>query len=453
MGSIPTVAEFLEEQRGATRFLTLHRPAQRNALTPELVAALRQALVRADADPAARVVCVTGSGEHAFCAGADLGRLESSQGFLPAHEAGGGYAALLVDLTRLGKPVVACVNGSAFGGGLGLVAACDLAVAADDARFGTPEVDLGLFPYMALAPLQRVVGRRAALELALTGRRIDAAEAVRIGLLNAAVPRGQLAARVDALCETLAGKSAAVLRLGRRAFYATQDLPYEPAVFAAIRREIEARCPVILNFSTGGIGSMEGRVAHIREVKPALGALNMGSMNYAKYSARRKEFVFDFVFENTFKDIAYLLRVMKEAGVKPELECFDVGHTNSIWPLLDQGLLKRPLQFSFIMGVLGGIRATAENLAVQAREAPPDSTWEVVGISHEQWRMVGAALALGGNVRVGLEDNFYLDAQGTQMARSNGGLGDKAVRMARDVVPEHATVAEARALLSLEAPW
>ena len=151
------VAEFLEEQRGATRFLTLHRPAQRNALTPELVAALRQALVRADADPAARVVCVTGSGEHAFCAGADLGRLESSQGFLPAHEAGRGYAALLVDLARLGKPVVACVNGSAFGGGLGLVAACDLAVAADDARFGTPEVDLGLFPYMALAPLQRLL--------------------------------------------------------------------------------------------------------------------------------------------------------------------------------------------------------------------------------------------------------------------------------------------------------
>ena len=228
---------------------------------------------------------------------------------------------------------------------------------------------------------------------------------------------------------------------------------YEPGVYAAIRREIEKRCPVILNFSTGGIGPMEGRVAHIARVKPALGALNMGSMNYAKYSAKRKEFVFDFVFENPFRDIAYLLGVMKEAGVKPELECFDVGHTNSVWPLLDKGLLKRPLQFSFIMGVLGGIRATAENLAVQAREAPADSTWEVVGISHEQWRMVGAALALGGNVRVGLEDNFYLDSQGTQMARSNGELVEKAVRMARDVGREPATVAEARSLLSLEAPW
>ena len=228
---------------------------------------------------------------------------------------------------------------------------------------------------------------------------------------------------------------------------------YEPSVYAEIRRETEARCPVILNFSTGGLGPMEDRVAHIAQVKPALGALNMGSMNYAKYSAKRKDFVFDFVFENPFRDISFLLGVMKEANVKPELECFDVGHTNSIGPLIDKGLLKRPLQFSFIMGVLGGIRATAENLAMQAREAPPDSTWEVIGISHEQWRMVAAALSLGGNVRVGLEDNFYLDTKGTQMARSNGDLVAKAVRMARDIGRETATVAEAREMLSLHQVW
>jgi len=227
---------------------------------------------------------------------------------------------------------------------------------------------------------------------------------------------------------------------------------YEPQVYAAIRREIESRCPVILNFSTGGLGPMEGRVAHVREVKPSIAALNMGSMNYAKYSARRKEFVFDFVFENRFEDICFLLSVMKEAAVKPELECFDLGHTASIVPLLDQGLLAEPLQFSFIMGVLGGIRATAENLAAQAREAAALSrnpAWEVIGISHEQWTMLAAALALGGNVRVGLEDNFYLDAAGTQMARSNGDLVAKAVRMARDAGREPANVDEARALLSL----
>jgi len=227
---------------------------------------------------------------------------------------------------------------------------------------------------------------------------------------------------------------------------------FEPEVYAAIKRECEARSPVILNFSTGGMGPMEGRVEHIRQVKPAIGALNMGSMNYAKYSPKRRDFVFDFVFENPFKDISFLLRVMKESGVKPELECFDTGHTASIVPLMDLGLLRPPLQFSFIVGVLGGIRATAENLAAQAREAmllAPGSQWEVIGISHEQWRMVGAALALGGNVRVGLEDNFYLDAAGTQMAKSNGDLVAKAVRMARDMGREPATVEEARRILSL----
>ncbi|HEY5676090.1 MAG TPA: 3-keto-5-aminohexanoate cleavage protein [Myxococcales bacterium] len=224
---------------------------------------------------------------------------------------------------------------------------------------------------------------------------------------------------------------------------------FEPAVFARIAEETRRRCPVILNFSTGGAGPMEGRVAHIAQVKPPIGALNMGSMNYAKYSERRKEFVFDFVFENPFRDIAFLLEVMNGAGVKPELECFDVGHTNSVWPLIDKGLLRQPLQFSFIMGVLGGIRASAENLALQAREAPPGSTWEVIGISHEQWRMVGAALSLGGNVRVGLEDNFYLDAAGTQMAGSNGDLVAMAVRMARDMGREPASVDEARRILSL----
>ena len=228
---------------------------------------------------------------------------------------------------------------------------------------------------------------------------------------------------------------------------------YEPSVYAAIRREIEQRCPVILNFSTGGAGPMEGRVAHIAQVRPAIGALNMGSMNYAKYSPKRKDFVFDFVFENPFRDISYLLTVMKEAGVKPELECFDVGHTNSVWPLLDKGLLKEPLQFSFIMGVLGGIRATTENLALQARETPKDSTWEVIGISHEQWRMLAAALSLGGNVRVGLEDNFYLDSAGQEMARSNGELVAKAVRMARDMGREPASVAQAREILSLDRVW
>lgn len=228
---------------------------------------------------------------------------------------------------------------------------------------------------------------------------------------------------------------------------------WRPEVFEAIARETRARCPVILNFSTGGAGPMTERSEHIRRVRPEMAALNMGSMNYAKYSAKRKDFVFEFVFQNPFSDITAFLAIMKEANAKPELECFDIGHTNSIRPLLDMGILQQPIQFSFIMGVLGGIDASTENLAMQARQVPPGSTWEVIGISTEQWKLIAGALALGGNVRVGLEDNFYLDAWGRQMAKSNGDLVEKCARMCRDVGREPATVDEARELLGIGQAW
>ena len=143
---------------------------------------------------------------------------------------------------------------------------------------------------------------------------------------------------------------------------------------------------------------------------------------------------------------------MREGGVKPELECFDVGHVGSVPPLFDLGLLKAPLDFSFVMGVLGGVRATTENLVAMAREAQsvaPGCTWKAFGVSHEGWRTTGAALALGGNVRVGLEDNFYLDAAGAEMAKSNGELVAKAARMARDIGREPASVEQARRMLGL----
>jgi len=216
----------LDERRGPIRLLTLNRPAQRNALSPLLIGKLRGALADADRDASSHVVCITGAGERAFCAGADLTSV-SAESTLPAHETRRGYAGLLLDLGRLGKPVVACINGAAVAGALGIVAACDFAIACEEAHFALPEIDVGLFPYMALAPLVRVLGRRRALDLALTGRRVDAQEALRIGLLNAVVPRARLWEETETLCRTLAGKSSAVLRLGRRAFHAMQDLPYE----------------------------------------------------------------------------------------------------------------------------------------------------------------------------------------------------------------------------------
>jgi uncharacterized protein (DUF849 family) len=223
---------------------------------------------------------------------------------------------------------------------------------------------------------------------------------------------------------------------------------YSPDVYAAIAKETRARCPIILNFSTGAIGiTTEEKIAPVLKVKPEIAALNMGSMNYAKYSEKRKDFVFDMVFENTFGEIRTLLKGMNEVGTKPELECFDSGHTNSIWPLLDMGILKKPIQFSFILGVMGGIPATCDALSFQSKQIPPDSTWEVIGISHVQWKLLAASLALGGNLRVGLEDNFYV-APG-KMAKSNGELVEKAARMAKDVGREPATVEEARKILGL----
>ena len=218
------------------------------------------------------------------------------------------------------------------------------------------------------------------------------------------------------------------------------------AITEAIRAEVD---DVIVNYSTGAVGvPVEQRVAYLRELRPDVAALNMGSMNYAKYSARRKDFVFSLVFENSFETIRALLAPMVELGIRPEHECFDTGHLANLDPLLDMGLLKPPLQVSCVMGVIGGVRPTARNLAHMASEVPNVAhQWGLIGVSREQWRLVGAALALGGNVRVGLEDNFYLP-EGT-MARSNGDLVARARRMTEDAGRRVATVPEARELLGV----
>jgi uncharacterized protein (DUF849 family) len=215
------------------------------------------------------------------------------------------------------------------------------------------------------------------------------------------------------------------------------------AITEAIRGEVD---DVIINYSTGAMGvSMEKRIAYLRELRPDVAALNMGSMNYAKYSARRKEFVFKAVFANPFDEIIEFLQVMNELGIKPEHECFDLGHVGSLAPLVDMGVLHPPLHVDFVMGVTGGIPPTARNLAAMADNVPEGSHWGVIGISRQQWMLVAAALTLGGSIRVGLEDNFYLP-DGT-MARSNGDLIAKARQMVQDVGRRPATVAEAREIL------
>lgn len=219
--------------------------------------------------------------------------------------------------------------------------------------------------------------------------------------------------------------------------------------FRRIKDEVKKVCPeVIINFSTGAVGvAREERIAHIQEVKPDIAALNMGSMNYAIYSMNKKKFYHDYVFANPFSDIMFFLEAMNAAGVRPELECFDTGHIGNTAPLIDLGILKPPFEFSFIMGVLGGIPATVENLANQKRNLPPESVWQVIGIQRQQWQMVAAAITLEGNIRVGLEDNFYLP--NGDMARSNGDLVEAAARMVRELGKVPATVAETREILRL----
>ncbi len=227
---------------------------------------------------------------------------------------------------------------------------------------------------------------------------------------------------------------------------------YEIEDFQNIKDAIVAEVGdgAIINFSTGTIGvSVEKRVAYLREVRPEVGALNMGSMNYAKYSARRKEFVFKTVFENSFDEIIELLNAMNELGIRPEHECFDVGHVGSLAPLVDMGVLREPLHVDLVMGVTGGIPPTARNLAMMADNVPAGAHWGVIGISRAQWMLVAAALTLGGSIRVGLEDNLYLP-DGT-MATSNGELIAKARQLTEDVGRRPATVEQARSMLGLPA--
>jgi uncharacterized protein (DUF849 family) len=223
---------------------------------------------------------------------------------------------------------------------------------------------------------------------------------------------------------------------------------YEVADYRNIYDAVTAACPIIINFSTGAINiTTQQKIAHIQAIKPAVGALNMGSMNYAKYNPSKKSFVFEFVFPNPFSEIVAIVRAMNEAQTKPEMECFDTGHIGNSYPLVDMGLLKPPYQYSLIMGVLGGIPPTVPNLVRMVELLPSNSDWEVIGISLDQWRLAAAAIGLGGNVRVGLEDNFYLEPG--LMAKSNGELVEKAARMVRDQCREVATVEECRQRLGL----
>jgi enoyl-CoA hydratase/carnithine racemase len=187
-------------------------------------------LADAKRDPQVRVVVLTGAGDKAFCAGIDLAGMADGAGWTELHDGRGELGRLFVDLWELGKPTVARVRGYALAAGFGLAVACDLVVAADDAQFGTPEIDVGVWPYMITVPLCRAMPRKTALELMMTGRRVTADEGHRLGFVNRIVPVDGLDAAVDELAAALAAKSPSIMKLGRESFYAVWDQHGEDAL-------------------------------------------------------------------------------------------------------------------------------------------------------------------------------------------------------------------------------
>jgi len=210
--------------------VTIDREERRNALSWPLVRELRRAVAQAKDDDEVRVVVLTGAGTKAFCAGADLDDMAADARFSELHDGRGELAGLFRDLYALGKPSIARVRGFALAGGFGLALACDLVVAADDAVFGTPEVALGLWPHMITVPLIRSMTPKRALELMLTGRRVDAEEAQRIGFVTRVVPAAEIDAAVDELAASLAARSPLTLRQGLGSFYAVWDQDVETSL-------------------------------------------------------------------------------------------------------------------------------------------------------------------------------------------------------------------------------
>ena len=217
-----------ETSDGVAR-VTIDREERRNAINAEVVSGISDSLGRAEADDAVRVVVLTGTGERAFCAGGDLGGVADAPR-VAQHFIRGEVGDLFKQMRSSRLPIVARVNGHALAGGFGLMLACDLVVAADDAEMGTPEVNIGLWPFMISAVIQRDVPRKIALEMMMTGRRMGAEEAARWGFINRVVPRAELDVAIDEMTAVLTSKSPLILSLGKRSFYSVEDMDLAPAL-------------------------------------------------------------------------------------------------------------------------------------------------------------------------------------------------------------------------------
>ncbi|HUY85847.1 MAG TPA: enoyl-CoA hydratase-related protein [Acidimicrobiales bacterium] len=237
----PLQPEILYEPEGSVARITINRPDKRNSLSATAITALDDAYARAGRDRTIRSVVLTGAGERAFCSGADLSSMFSEETpdgdgtnsdpggtnapeagpdpMVGGHEARGKLARLFQTIWDLGKPSIARVRGYCLAGGFGLAMACDLVIASDDSVFGTPEVKVGLWPYMITVPMLRSMPPKVALDLMMTGRRVPAEEALRLGFVNRVVPAAQLDQAVAETAAAIAAGSPDAIKLGRTAFY------------------------------------------------------------------------------------------------------------------------------------------------------------------------------------------------------------------------------------------
>jgi len=206
--------------------ITINREKQRNAITPEAIELFHGYLDRAEADPDVRAVLVAGAGDKAFCTGAQLGDGLSTDG----KKVFAGYADLLKRLATFPKPTLARVKGFCLAGGTGFMLACDIVIASDDSAFGTPEVNVGLWPMMIGALIFRNAPRKKAMEMILLGERLSAAEALSMGLVTRVVPVADLDGVIDGIMKSLAAKSPIGMKIGKEAFHTVEGMTLEPAL-------------------------------------------------------------------------------------------------------------------------------------------------------------------------------------------------------------------------------
>ncbi len=224
-------SEVLYDVKNRIAAITINRPEKRNSISPGVMIGLNQYMDMAEADPEVSVIVLTGADGH-FCSGADLGggSFDKELSFLEMHQSREHYAHFLLKMNRCRKPIIAAIEGYCLAGGMGLCLSSDMVIAHEKAQFGVPEIKRGIWPYMVTAILIRNVGRKKALEFCMTGERISAAEAERIGMINYAVPDAEYSTKVDQMAAKLASYSPAIMGLGKEAFYRVADMNTEDAL-------------------------------------------------------------------------------------------------------------------------------------------------------------------------------------------------------------------------------